>query len=86
MRDVDRSSPGSQPIFLPSHNRWEPDEQVYSLSALGLEICMKFSEEPYVGSGSFPGLDFWAIEEDTVPLNPREKQVEADAGSMQGFY
>jgi hypothetical protein len=58
--------------------RWELDGEVYSLSALCLEICKKFSEKPYVGSGSFPGPDFWAIEGDTIPLNPRAKQVEAD--------
>jgi len=66
-------------VYLGDGNvRWQLDEQVYSLSALCLEICMKFSEEPYVGSGSFPGPDFWAIEGDTVPLTPRAKQVEAD--------
>lgn len=67
-------------VYLGDGNvRWELNGQVYSLSALCLEICMKFSEEPYVGSGSFPGPDFWAIEGDTIPLNPRAKQVEADA-------
>lgn len=68
-----------QAVYLGDGNvRWELDGQVYSLSGLCLEICMKFSETPYVGSGAFPGPDFWAIEGDTVPLNVWAKQVEAN--------
>lgn len=52
---------------------WDQDGETYSLSALCKEICKQFGGQ--VGSGAFPGPDFWAIEGDKVSLSERARNL-----------
>ncbi|NJN12780.1 MAG: hypothetical protein HC815_34455 [Richelia sp. RM1_1_1] len=52
--------------------KWDFDEQSYSLSHLCKAICQLYNAP--VGSGAFPGPDFWAVEGDNKPLSERAKE------------
>lgn len=53
--------------------KWELDELSYSLSALCKMICEKYNVS--VGSGAFPGPDFWAVEGENKSLSERAKEL-----------
>jgi hypothetical protein len=55
--------------------KWDQDGETYSLSALCKKICEQFGGQ--VGSGAFPGPDFWAIEGDDVSLSERARNLGA---------
>ncbi|BAY29322.1 hypothetical protein NIES2107_11630 [Nostoc carneum NIES-2107] len=60
--------------------KWELDELSYSLSALCKTICEKYNVP--VGSGAFPGPDYWAVEDEEKSLSERAKELlEADVSS-----
>jgi hypothetical protein len=63
--------------------RWDFDEQMYSLSDLCRTVCERFGGE--VGSGAFPGPDYWAIEGETVSLSERARTLEAEAAAEMGL-
>lgn len=57
----------------PKPVRWDYDGELYSLSGLCKAMCEKFGGE--LGSGAFPGPDFWAVEGDTTSLSKRALEL-----------
>lgn len=55
--------------------KWDYDGNTYSLSGLCRVICETFGGD--VGSGAFPGPEFWAIEGDVVSLFERANSLPA---------
>ncbi|MGH3088828.1 MAG: hypothetical protein ACRDSJ_16095 [Rubrobacteraceae bacterium] len=53
--------------------RWDHDGETYPLSALCKKMCEEFGGE--VGSGAFPGPDFWAIGGEKIPLSERARNL-----------
>ncbi|MGB7085055.1 MAG: hypothetical protein WBD47_05845 [Phormidesmis sp.] len=50
---------------------WDYDEKLYSLSAVCRRICEEFGGD--LGSGSFAGPDYWAIEGEDISLAERAR-------------
>jgi hypothetical protein len=55
------------------HIRWDYDDSVYSISSLCRAVCEQFGGA--VGSGSFAGPDYWAIEGETVSLSSQAQSL-----------
>ncbi|EDX71612.1 hypothetical protein MC7420_5237 [Coleofasciculus chthonoplastes PCC 7420] len=52
--------------------KWDLDESSYSISGLCKALCEKYHIP--VGSGAFPGPEYWAIENENKSLSERAKQ------------
>lgn len=66
-----------QATFLDAQQvRWDYDGKDYSLSTICRLICQKFGGD--VGSGSFAGPDYWAVEGSTTSLAERAISIEIE--------
>lgn len=61
--------------------RWDYDGKDYSLSTICRLICEEFGGD--IGSGSFAGPDYWAVEGSSTPLAERAILIEADKQNSQ---